>query len=449
MMINYSKLIILIGIFICVFTFNVNSQTTEKISEKKFSKTELQNDFNRLQKIIKDNFPALYEFNIQDDFDNFLKNQYDQIKDSLTLQDFYNICSPIVAKIGCGHSSINYPGQYFGESLMKFFPIKIYWEDKKLYVIKNYGKEIILPKSEILTINKIPVTDIYNKITNSIPSDGINQSFITSAFNHRFFFYYALLYGFYETFQITYKNPDSNSVNEMKIEAIKIDFSKYSDLFPNNELLSLSFDIDKANETAYFKIPNFAFYKNPQVFNNYIDSCFMEIKNKNINNLIIDFRGNDGGDPFCSSYLFSYFISNPIPYFAGKYSTKPFEYDSLALPVQPNENNFKGNLYFLSDGLCFSSTGHLLALIKYHKLGTIVGQEAGSNYMCFGDAENFQLKNTQLIIRISRAKRCVAVERFSMENGIIPDYEIKSNIDDIVNNKDVILEYTKKMIKDK
>ncbi len=442
------KIVFLVSIFIYAFAFSTKSQTTEKISEKKFTKIELQKDFNQLQKLIEDNFTALYEFNTEEDFDNFRKKQYEQIKDNLTLRDFYNICSPIVAKIGCGHTSISYPRQYFGESSMKFFPIKISWVDDKLFVVKNVGKETISPKSEILTINKVPVADIYKKISNSISADGLNQSFIKSVFNQRFFYYYVLTYGFYEKFEIAYKKPNSNSTNEMSVDAIKIDFSKYSDLFPDNALLSLSFNINKPNEAAYIKVPNFAFYKNPQVFKNYIDSCFTVIKDKKINNLVVDLRGNDGGDPFCSSYLFSYLISTPTPYFAGKYRTKPFDYDTLALPIKPKENNFTGNLFVLADGLCYSSTGHLLALIKYHKLGKIVGQEAGSNYMCFGDTESFTLKNTKINLRVSRAKRCVAVEGFTIKNGIIPDYEIKTSIDDLIENKDVVLENTMKLIRE-
>lgn len=443
---KYIKELSIISLILCVFSIYAHSQTKEKISDKKFSKKELQSDFLQLQKSIENNFPAMYEFTSKSEYNELVNNQYYLIQDSLSLTDFYNICSPVVAKLGSGHSSINYPRIFFRESIMKFFPAKIYWENEKLIVTKMFGKENLPAGSEIIKINDKPVSEIYNTIYNSVPSYGLNKSFISSAIHQRFFMYYVYHFGFYETFKIEFKSPESAKVKEMNIASVEIDFSKKSEQFENNELDSLSLKIIEGNGTAYLYVPTFAYHRNNKVFKDYIDSTFTQIAKNGIKNLIIDLRGNDGGDPFCSAYLLSFLINEPTIYFAGKYRTKPFDYDTLSLPVQPKKNSFTGKLYVLIDGLSFSSTGHLAALIKYHELGVLVGEETGSTYMCYADTDNYLLDNTQLRLRISRAKRCVAVEGFPIDEGVIPDYEIKPNIKDIIEKKDIVLNYTLDLI---
>jgi C-terminal processing protease CtpA/Prc len=99
-----------------------------------------------------------------------------------------------------------------------------------------------------------------------------------------------------------------------------------------------------------------------------MDRSFREIKEKGIKNLILDLRGNDGGDPFCSVILYSYLMKEPAPYFAESYG----KYADLAKPVAPAENRFTGNLYTLLDGRCGSTNGHFCALLKYHRVGKFV-----------------------------------------------------------------------------
>ena len=95
-----------------------------------------------------------------------------------------------------------------------------------------------------------------------------------------------------------------------------------------------------------------------------------------------------------------------------------------AQPVKPAENNFKGRLFFLIDGHGFSTTGHLCALLKYHKLGTFIGTETGGTYTCNAAGRTIQLKNTRLLLEISRKSFVAAVTGLPKNRGIIPDFII-------------------------
>lgn len=106
-------------------------------------------------------------------------------------------------------------------------------------------------------------------------------------------------------------------------------------------------------------INKYGYYGEVEMFHNFIDRVFQEINIKGIKNLILDVRGNSGGEPFCTSYLSSYLEPEPIPYFDDHYG----KYDTLANPIPKPENNYNGELFTLIDGHGFSTTGHFCGLL--------------------------------------------------------------------------------------
>ncbi len=196
--------------------------------------------------------------------------------------------------------------------------------------------------------------------------------------------------------------------------------------------------------TAILTINTFSYYSEVDMFQSFIDSTFQLIKDKKISNLIMDLRGNDGGDPFCSSYLFSYLEPKPLPYFAEPYG----KYTPLADPIPLSENHFNGKLYTLIDGRCFSTTGHFTSLLKYHKIGKFVGSETGATYTCTGNVMYPILKNTKLFVGTARVNRySTAVSNMDRTRGVLPDYEVVKSQQDIIENKDAVFEYAISLIK--
>ena len=167
-----------------------------------------------------------------------------------------------------------------------------------------------------------------------------------------------------------------------------------------------------------------------------MDSCFYLIKEYDISNLILDVRGNDGGDPFCSSILLSYLQKEPVPYFAEDYG----KYRVLSNPLPLPENHFTGNLYTLVDGSCGSTNGHFCALLKYHKIGKLIGTPTGATYKCnAGKETEFRLTNTQMIITVGRKTYSVAVSNM-LKSAIIPDIFVYETMESFLSNTDLFLE---------
>jgi len=68
---------------------------------------------------------------------------------------------------------------------------------------------------------------------------------------------------------------------------------------------------------------------------------------------------------------------------------------------QPLKSGYKGKLYFLIDGNGNSTTGHFMSLVKVHNLGTIIGEELGSNQFCKAGQTLFRLCNRKFVFHLN------------------------------------------------
>jgi C-terminal processing protease CtpA/Prc len=199
----------------------------------------------------------------------------------------------------------------------------------------------------------------------------------------------------------------------------------------------LGFEFIGDRNTAIITIKTFAYYGETEKFSDFVDNAFGEIRARGVEHLIVDLRGNDGGDPFCSTHLLAYIESKPVPYFARRYG----QYEDFADPIPLAENRFEGKLLILIDGGCSSSTGHLCAVLDYHNFGKFVGGETGATYTCNDASKSIILDNTKLDINMPRMTFSAAVSGYSRSSGILPDYPVAPNIEDLVAGCDNVREY--------
>jgi C-terminal processing protease CtpA/Prc len=185
----------------------------------------------------------------------------------------------------------------------------------------------------------------------------------------------------------------------------------------------LTFDLLEEKSAAILKMNNFNYYQEEERFFAFVDSAFNKIYQANIQNLILDLRDNDG-------------VANPY----GKYG-------DLAKPIPLADQRFRGNLFILINGKCFSSTAHLCALLKFHNIATFVGSETGGTYTCNDAKTIIPLTNTRLRLQVPQRSFAVAVEGMPKNRGIQPDYPVEPGIEDLIEGRDTILEYTLNLVK--
>lgn len=411
----------------------VQTNMEEKPVEfKSYTLNELQEDFDQVSSTILMQNPLT--FTDREELTKIFDQQRLLLKDGMEELDLYRILMPAIVGIKCGHTGLNFSDAYakFNQETPNYLPLDIKTINNKTYVVKDLMNNGIPGGSELVSINGRLIGEIIPNLISNTTADGDNQTRKYYILNHWFSGAYADYIEHADTFSIEYKESGNDTVLTKTLQGInKNDLDQKTSL-PQAAPYSYEF-ID--SQYAKLIIQSFGFYDNKgrAEFEKFIDDFFAQVKEKGIGNLVLDLRDNWGGDPICSSYLFTYLIKVASPYFS---EGTPY-YSNLTVPMNANANNFGGNLYVLTNGVCFSSTGHLCALLKYYKLGAFIGQETGGSYLCTDGSKELILKNTLMKLHYSTQAYSVAVKDMTLGRGIVPDYNITPTIEDILAGTDL------------
>jgi len=422
-------------ILICLSGCNSQAQNDGIITA-----IELKQDLDQLKKILESNHPQLFRFTSREQFDSLYAEAEKEFFDNMDIKDAFLPFSRIIASIGCGHTRIDLPKRYWENHSSGIFPAELLISGSKVLIKSSFAENNSLPVgAEIVSINEISIEEIVKDFRQYSSGDGFWNSRRDWLASKYFAPRLAAMFDFPDQYQITYRKDKSAPAESITIESVS------SSEIPSPER-EKDFDLktDRPDKTSLLTISTFNYYNDIKGFKNYIDSAFNEINKAKSENLILDLRGNSGGDPHCSIHLFSYLIPKAIPYFAEKIGG----YESYASPTPAFENRFRGELFILIDGGSFSTTGHLTSLLKYHKIGTFIGQETGGTFTCNDNSREYTLKNTGFSGSVARATFYTAVKGMSWAEGVQPDYEVLPNADDIRNEKDAALEVAFRLIRE-
>jgi hypothetical protein len=400
-----------------------------------FSKEKLQADFKQFRSILEETHPALYDYTAKSVLDSLFDTNYEAIQGDMDFKGFLILMTEVISKVGCGHSSLWIPGDYWKVAPSGLFPLELLPSGEQLFVTGSFDGSTLIPVGSVIqSINGVPIEEVMARLETLSSSDGLIQAFRRASVARNFSEKYAMAYGFPETFTVGFLSPDQGRPEEAVLPGIgKTELNQ--GMISQNELSMRELNQGKV---ALLSINSFAYYNEVPMFRSFIDSVFQVLDRKGIDKLILDLRGNGGGDPFCSSYLWGYLQHKPVPYFEDHYG----RYDTLANAIPQPANHYQGELYTLIDGHCFSTTGHFCGLLKYHRVGSFVGSETGATYTCTGNATYPALDRTRIMVGTARLMRyTAAVKGMDPRQGVIPDFPVESTKKDLISGRDTVLEY--------
>jgi C-terminal processing protease CtpA/Prc len=329
-----------------------------------------------------------------------------------------------------------------------FFPLGLIFSGDKAYAAPSGDINAIPQGSEIISVNKIQVSNIIESTKRLLSSDAKSKTGKLAGFGYSFPDFFAIQYGNPVRYEVKFIPPGSTEIQVQVIKPVsrKTAWGNATSTIAGwfSRETELQLEIMKSENLALMSIPTFGYYDNKQKFYAFLDSAFEQVHRSEVRNLILDLRDNSGGDPICASRLLSYLERQPAPYFAHTYGG----YEDLAKPIPiSGKNAYAGNLYVLINGRCFSTTGHLCALLKYSRRATFVGEETGGTYECNDDHIRVQTSATHLNLNVARSTYTTAVKGLSRETGIMPEYPVEPTIDDLLTGRDAVKQYTLKLIK--
>ena len=356
---------------------------------------------------------------------NFLNQQLTTKK---TYLELYKLFSSTISKLQCGHTQLFPSKNAFREWVYqrKSLPFDYVLVGKKLFVnelvkedekIVNIGiaKELIktIPKnSEIISIDP----QMMNKIGEYISSDenGIDFKYFQSA--QLFEFYRNIATEGKDSIQVIYSEKKDTTVLYFKtgippVKTINKRLKAYFELQRKNQKDIGKFSIIK-NKYACFKFVSFAECRGNK-YEKFLKKSFEEIKKKEIEKLIVDVRGNNGGQMQFSFlryivgpnvYLGKYQVNKPFERFKNqhiskfnedyrnhkklsrkqkKYKRKEDDFEGqIKTSLIEDDLIFKGKIIVITDAGTFSAASILACHLKTLAKAKLVGQTAGGSFYC-------------------------------------------------------------------
>lgn len=432
--------------------------------DKSLKKDSVIAEFSELYHLTNTIHPGQFMFCSKDEFDKTYSSLKNTIKTDLSLVAYYKLTANLMAKIKDGHTAVD-RGQIVGllnDRLV--FPFSIYKIKDNYYLDKSAQENKEYAGLRILKINGKDINAVVNEIKQYIHLEGRNETGLNTRFSNFPFYYF--IYNQTEKFEIEYADRNHH---KLKGTFRGMPFKTYtSNISEKTEPLTTAF---RTNDLAILKFRSFENgynEKDRKIAEKQLDYFFTQLDSLKTENLIIDLRDNGGDSADIANYLFSYLTSSTYYYFdyAGAkyksvkewkhYAQYPDNIEEIDLKetkvrnglncytetdstdywwfeLQRNKVNFyKGKISVLINGGCFSTTGHLLALMREYKIGKFYGEYSqGSNYSNSG-GQAFVLPYSKTLVWIPTFQYKMRTPHFINDpKGIKPDVEIQVQPNDL------------------
>lgn len=436
---NSFKYLMLVYLFVMISN-KIHSQSLFK--EQAFDK--IDNIISALESVHVDP----YKYCDKEIFSDAVSVVKSRISDSISIYKFCKEMQGCISKLQDGHTQLFYPNKewnkYKAVQNGKFpFTIKV---DKQIVRVDSVFEDHteIRANDELLSINGINIHELYLKEKNYISAE--SQTCLNSRFEESF---ERILF----EYGIKGDEIDVKILRDTKIFNTRVHRTELNSIYTESNNQYYTFSIQNNVGVLEMKI----MYDQGIRFSKFLKKSINEMKKKNIEHFIIDFRDNIGGDsrlgneickwlcdyPFYDSELIKvkkssemvqfykqyfgkfkyFFIKQLLPYLKIDNGTI---YEIERYPKNPYKYRYTGEVILLTSNKTYSSADMFCRIYKHNKLGVIIGEETGGKGIDFGDIIQVKIPDTDILFDIS-CKEFVDVGDNKAE-GVQPDIVIESEL---------------------
>jgi hypothetical protein len=399
-----------------------------------FALGKLQADFRQLQGIVEKQHPNLY--GEPEVLSAVFDRQYALLREGMDELTFYRLLTPPVVALRCGHTAIRVSKgfQTYLREEARYLPFEVRVIGGRIHVLRDLASAGIPAGSEILELNGRSAEEIVSILLAGINAEGANLTRKYYVMNHGFAGAYLFFVELTDSYEVLYRSPGESRSLSVTVPGIRNQAMAMSVIgfFYTGEETGAPYSGTITGDYGSLTVRSFS-TGNRRSYEHFVEDFFSRLREQGISNLILDLRGNWGGPPGPAIFLYSHLIDEPSRYFGGEL---PFYFFFLNRAVESAEHRFAGKLYVLIDGACFSTTGHLISLLKYHGRATFIGEESASSWICSDGARNYTLKNTGIRLYCATRVFQTAVSGMPMGRGLLPDREVIPTLADVLEGID-------------
>ncbi|QDW23954.1 hypothetical protein FFJ24_003565 [Pedobacter sp. KBS0701] len=459
-----------LAFFILFFgaTSPLNAQHLDQMTKQLYQPSAFKKDIDLVQTTLKREHPNLYLYISKKKLDYKFDSLRKTIVKPLTPIALYVKLLHVISSIGDGHLKIELDHAKLTPqdiAILKkpllqhpIYQFEYYVTGNRLFIAKNISADpAILKGTEILSINSVSAARLIDSLNGYITADGYNTTFKRYLMNHSGLFAERYRFLFPDNKRLDISLKSSGNPREIKLEAQQkkgFDSTGVA-MLPSTEYRRLTVD----SNIAYIKLRHFNI--GPE-YAGYQD-IFADIEKRKLKTLVIDLRGNPGGNLVWPARFYSHLIDSPryfyrlpeeikkqkqlynnqkIRVWVDKISGSAFEL------IMPHQFTFKGKVYVLIDGGTFSAGSLLAANLKTLKNVTFVGEETGGskNVWTALTLKSLTLPASQLLLRYGTLPAFFGDLTSIDGRGLMPDVPVTYQMEDYLSVRDLELDWVLKDI---
>lgn len=447
-----------------------------------YSVPQLQADLAFLHRALEEVHPGLYVCTPKDSLDHAFAHTAAQLTHPLDEAAFWRLLQPLVAQVHCGHTRVQYSAAYRTWARQQphfYFPFTITVLRNRLFVSENQSADPSLrPGTEVVAIEGHPTSEVLPRLRQLISADGYGTNFQDQELAAGFFDDdYAALYEAKPAYRLTVRDS-TGLVRELTprprpvppapaspppaapLPAAEAAARRLARLHTVRYPASLP-------ATALLRLRSFDYEEDYRAFH---AATFTELAQQRIKRLVIDLRGNPGGNNALAVDLLKYLVRSSfvltksararvvLPSFMSAVAGSSAHFDTTQVkrladgtltqasatlgPQQPyRQHRFRGQLVLLVDGGTFSAASNFAASLRAQRRVLIVGQETGGTEAGLngGVISRVELPHTHLMLQLPHFRLLTACAAPQVGRGVRPDVEIVPTPQQVASHTDAIL----------
>lgn len=370
-----------------------------------------------------------------------------QMLNSTDLLEVWKKVMPLLHRLRDGHTFAFRPDQKLltrmSDPSMRLFPVAVDITEQGQMFVKKPFLESLRQGDEILAINQLSMPELLSRL--QVFVSGELPLYWYTQLAEDFGTYLWLSGGSHRVFELAIRRGTEHmkvSISGQSLDELRRSWGPLPESKPEDYSFSV---LDKT--IGFMRLPHFS---DPTKFKAFLTRSLNEFKTKHLKHLIIDIRGNGGGNSALGKELMAHITQRPFrqyaevqikvsapikAYYGCSQSTTQTCWPALrdaplgsilksTVPFsQPYSQRFAGKVAVLIDHDTFSSAADFAAMVKDFAAGVLIGQETGGLASSFGDVYRFNLPHTQLGIGVSH-KYFVRPSGEMGLHGVRPDFPI-------------------------
>jgi hypothetical protein len=445
----------------------------------------LQSDFRAFRQSLESAHGGLYRYTSKAFMDSVFDRAYRSIGKPMPESGLFALVTAVISTIKDGHTSaVSSRARVNMLKVASVLPLRIHYAGTMPYVVGTLDTDIPLG-CELLAIDRRGIRSIQDSIFSHLSADG---EIVTGKYwklNEDFPYLYYLYVSRKPTASVECRQAGRTkrswtvrsvprSVLRAHLDSVAPDRAER--LRPPLRLESLP--VPRAMRLV---LGSFA---GDQDFAHFADSAFRTIRAGHVADLVIDLRGNDGGET-AGRTLFSYLAIGPFRFvdrietrtnsltsigqfthldstfvdsFARQLVTmEPGRYrvrddaDSLLATTRPSPDRFDGRVWVITDGETFSNGAAAAIPIRSTRRGLFIGEETGGAYHGYtaGNLVVITLPASGIRVIVPLQAYFMAMgDSTGLRRGIKPDYQADATVADLLAGRDDQLAKTLELIRD-